>query len=109
VPESVEMFRRCHFDPLACLWIDQWVPTAAPDKARAQTLRCYSPVDFALLLEGTGLALVGIDLNGTLLSLSPLGTNGAGQEPCHTTESMGSRSAGDLLAAWSYLALLRKA
>ncbi|MBE3088489.1 MAG: hypothetical protein IMZ71_05190 [Chloroflexi bacterium] len=72
-------------------------------------LYCYSPADFALLLKGTGLALEGIDLNGTLLPLGQLGITSAGLFPGHPTESAGQRSAGDLLDAWSYLALLRKA
>ena len=57
VPGSVEMRERCHFDPVHCRWIDEWVPTAAPEQALAQTLRCYSPADLLLLLEGTGLAV----------------------------------------------------
>ena len=57
VPGSVEMFERCHFDARHCRWIDEWVPVAAPEKALAQSIRCYSPADLALLLEGTGLAM----------------------------------------------------
>ena len=53
-------------------------------------LYCYGPADFALLLEGTGLALEGIDLDGTLLPLGQLGITGAGLLPGHLTESAGS-------------------
>ena len=59
--------------------------------------------------EGTGLVLEGIDLNGTLLSLSQLRITGAGLLPGHPTGLTGQQSAGDLLNSWSYLALLRKA
>ncbi len=67
VPGSVEMINRCHFDPLHSRWIDEWVPVAAPEQALAQTVRCYSPADFLLLLEGTGLALKKIEINGVEL------------------------------------------
>ncbi|MBN1813736.1 MAG: class I SAM-dependent methyltransferase [Anaerolineae bacterium] len=64
VPGSVEMFERCHFDPVRCRWIDEWQPVANPDKALAQTIRCYTPADLLLLLEGTGLALKRIEVDG---------------------------------------------
>ena len=43
VPGSVEMVERCHFDPVHCRWIDEWEPTAAPEQALAQAIRCYTP------------------------------------------------------------------
>jgi SAM-dependent methyltransferase len=67
VPGSVEMLRRWHFDPLHCRWIDEWQPTAEPEKALAQTVRCYTPADFLLLLQGTGLALKRIEVDGQAL------------------------------------------
>jgi SAM-dependent methyltransferase len=67
VPESVKMNRRCHFDPLNCRWIDEWEPVDAPDKALAQTVRCYTPADFLLLLEGTNLKLKRLEVNGEAL------------------------------------------
>jgi hypothetical protein len=69
VPGSVEMFERCHFDPVHCRWIDEWQPTAAPENALAQTIRCYTPADFLLLLEGTGLALQHIEVDGQALDM----------------------------------------
>jgi SAM-dependent methyltransferase len=71
VPGSVEMMRRSHFDPLHCRWIDEWQPTAEPGQALAQTVRCYTPVDFLLLLEGTGLALGRIEVDGQVLDVEP--------------------------------------
>jgi len=70
VPGSVEMINRCHFDPLHSRWIDEWQPVASPEQALAQTVRCYSPADFLLLLEGTGLSLRWIDVNGTELDFA---------------------------------------
>jgi len=64
VPGSVEMIERCHFDPVHCRWIDEWQPTAEPDQALAQTVRCYTPADLILLLEGTGLRLKRIQVDG---------------------------------------------
>lgn len=53
-----------NFYPLHCRWIYEWVPTADPDKALAQTLRCYSLVDFRLLLDDTGLVIKQIKVGG---------------------------------------------
>ena len=64
VPGSVEMDRRYHFDPLHCRWIDEWQPVAAPENALSQTIRCYTPADFLLLLEGTGLTLQRLEVAG---------------------------------------------
>lgn len=64
VPGSVEMLRRWRFDPVHCRWIDEWQPTADPSRALAQSVRCYTPADFRLLLAGTGLALRRIEAAG---------------------------------------------
>jgi hypothetical protein len=90
VPGSVAMIERCHFDPVYSRWIDEWQPMAEPDKALAQTVRCYTPMDLLLLLEGTGLGLKRIEVNGCEVDFS---TNQiALSEP--------------LMEAWSYLAQL---
>jgi len=90
VPGSVEMWQRCHFDPLHCRWIDEWEPIAAPEQALAQTVRCYTPVDLLLLLEGTGLALQRIEVDGQRLDV-------------HASSVVRS---GPLMEAWIYLAQL---
>jgi SAM-dependent methyltransferase len=90
VPGSVEMLERCHFDARHCRWIDEWVLVAAPDKALAQSIRCYSPADLALLLEGTGLSLHHLEVDGQ--ALAP-GDDAITLSPA-------------LLRAWSYLAVL---
>lgn len=64
VPDSVEMIERCHYDPVQGRWIDEWQPTANPENALAQTLRCYTPADLQLLLEGTGLCLEHVEIDG---------------------------------------------
>jgi len=69
VPGSVEMINRCHFDPLHGRWIDEWIPVATPEKALAQTIRCYTPVDFLLLLEGTCLVFKRAEVDGQELDL----------------------------------------
>jgi SAM-dependent methyltransferase len=92
VPGSVDMIERCHFDPVHCRWTDEWIPVAEPDKALAQTIRCYSPADLLLLLDGTGLSLRRIEIDGQVLDM-------AGQA---ITPS------GPLMTAWSYLAQLMR-
>ncbi len=64
VPGSVEMIERCHYDPVQGRWIDEWQPVANPENALAQSLRCYTPADMILLLEGTGLHLNYIEMEG---------------------------------------------
>jgi SAM-dependent methyltransferase len=64
VPGSVEMLNRCHFDPVHSRWIDEWIPVDEPQKALAQTIRCYAPSDFILLVEGTRLRMKHIEVEG---------------------------------------------
>lgn len=90
VPGSVEMWERCHFDPLHCRWIDEWEPTAAPEQALAQTIRCYSPADLLLLLERTGLGLVHCEVDGEELDVA----------------SDRIATSGPLMEAWCYLVKL---
>jgi len=90
VPGSVAMIERCHFDPVYSRWIDEWQPTVEPAKALAQTVRCYTPMDFLLLLEGTGLALKRIEVDGCEVDFS---TNQIALS-------------GPLMEAWGYLAQL---
>ena len=69
VPGSVEMINRCHYDPLHSRWIDEWIPVNDPEKALAQAIRCYTPADFLLLLEATGLAIKHIEVEGQALDV----------------------------------------
>ena len=70
VPGSVEMFEHCHYDPVQGRWIDEWQPTASPENALAQILRCYTPADLLLLLEGTGLRLKYIEISGQAIDVA---------------------------------------
>jgi SAM-dependent methyltransferase len=64
VAGSVEMINRHFFDAVTNRWIDEWEPVEHPENTMAQTIRCYSPTDLELLLEGTGLRLVKIEQDG---------------------------------------------
>jgi SAM-dependent methyltransferase len=64
VPGSVEMINRHFFDPAVSRWIDEWEPVEHPEDTMAQTIRCYSPADLKLLLEGTGLRLTRVEQDG---------------------------------------------
>ena len=55
--------REYAFDGEGCRWIDRWWVTS-PEEAVEQSLRCYSPADLRLLLEGTGLKLVAVRAGG---------------------------------------------
>ena len=70
VPGSVEMIERCYYDPVQGRWTDEWEPTAHPENALAQTVRCYTPADLLLLLEGTGLVLKHVEVAGEGVDVS---------------------------------------
>ena len=58
---AYELHERVTFDPVTCTATDTWWPADRPGEAISQVLRCYSPADLALLVEGTGLRLSHID------------------------------------------------
>jgi hypothetical protein len=89
VPGSVEMIERCHFDPVHSRWTDEWQPASDPQASLAQTLRCYSPADFCLLLEGTGLEIDRTEVEGREMALDDRVSNG-----------------GPLMDAWQYVVKL---
>jgi hypothetical protein len=90
VPGSVEMINRCHFDPLHSRWIDEWIPVEEPEKALAQSLRCYTLPDLLLLLEGTQLVVKRIEVDGQVVDV----------------ESNAVAISGPLMDAWYYLVQL---
>ncbi|CAA6828705.1 MAG: Spermidine synthase [uncultured Aureispira sp.] len=57
-------FRHYRFDAENSKLIDSWWRKDDPEAVVRQYLRCYTPVDFKLLLEGTGLKMVGIEAGG---------------------------------------------
>jgi SAM-dependent methyltransferase len=58
--------RSYDFDPLASRLIDRWWLPENPDEVYAQSLRCYTPADYNLLLEGTGLKVEEIKPGGKI-------------------------------------------
>lgn len=56
--------RRYDFDPEGCRWLDTIWREGDEERAITQTLRCYTPADLRLLLEGTGLAIDGVEAGG---------------------------------------------
>ncbi len=56
--------RRYAFDPEGSRMVDTWWPLGDESAAVSQLLRCYSPADLRLLLEGTGLRLHEIEPGG---------------------------------------------
>ena len=58
--------RQYDFDADACRMLDHWWSPEEPGERVTQSLRCYSPQDLRLLLEGTGLILEHIEAGGAL-------------------------------------------
>ncbi|MFC7534106.1 class I SAM-dependent methyltransferase [Actinoplanes sp. GCM10030250] len=57
-----ELYELTTFDPVTNTATDTWWEAAKPDEKISQMLRCYSPADLTLLLEGTGLRLATITI-----------------------------------------------
>src|SRR5579859_7661669 len=55
--EKRGLMRRYDFDPIGGRFLDQWWPIGDKSQLITQTVRCYTPADFILLIEGTGLAV----------------------------------------------------
>lgn len=68
VPESVDMIRKVQFDFMHSRWIDTWQPKNNPKASMSQDLRCYTPEDFKLLLSGTNLKIVKIEVDNEIVS-----------------------------------------
>lgn len=67
-PYSVR--ERTDFDPVGNRFIDTWWEADRPDDPISQSLRCYTPADLLLLLEGTGMRLRAIDVGGKSYSIA---------------------------------------
>jgi len=52
---EVSLKQRFDFDPVTCRFSDSIWPVRRKAQAITQSVRCYSPLDLLLLLEGTGL------------------------------------------------------
>ena len=55
--------RKYDFDSMNCRMLDTWFDS---DESVTQSLRCYSPQDLKLLLEGTGLTMADIKPGGAM-------------------------------------------
>jgi len=51
---------KIDYDPVNNHMYDTWWETDKPDQKITQKIRCYSPVDLQLLLEGTGLSILSL-------------------------------------------------
>jgi SAM-dependent methyltransferase len=56
------------FDPLQCRFLERCIPAGDQTKALAQTIRCCTPSDLHLLLNGTGLHIVALEVAGEQVS-----------------------------------------
>lgn len=54
VPGSVAMTEYSYSDGIKNRWIDIWEPIDAKEDARMQSVRCYTPADLNLLIDGRG-------------------------------------------------------
>jgi len=52
-----------HYDPINNRLYEYWQPVDGHPQAVCQHYRCYAPVDFRLLLEGTGLSVASWKVN----------------------------------------------
>lgn len=64
VVEPAHAVRRRTFDALQCRFVEEWRDSDNPGEIWSQTIRCYTPADFRLLLEGTGLTLQALEMSG---------------------------------------------
>lgn len=64
VPGSVDMTEYTWYDPVRNRWIDIWEPRDDKAGARTQSIRCYSPADLALLMDGSGLEPAAMEARG---------------------------------------------
>ena len=96
VPGSVDMTDYTYFDPVKCRWIDVWEPRQNKTSAKVQSIRCYTPADFLLLTENTGMRLEKLEFRGKNLEF-------------HTDE-VSTENIFDNDDRWySYLAVMKKA
>jgi SAM-dependent methyltransferase len=61
-----QAMRRYDFDANMCRMLDRWWPIGDESRAITQSLRCYSPADLRMLLEGSDLALLDVVPGGAV-------------------------------------------
>lgn len=95
VPGSVDMTEYCRYDGIHNRWIDIWEPVHDKAAAQTQSIRCYTPDDLRLLLEGTGLGIETLLFRGRTVDLDPEGSGSV--NPFENADNQ-----------YSYVAILRK-
>jgi SAM-dependent methyltransferase len=63
------LFELTNFDPIRNRFADTWWTTNNPGVKLTQSIRCYTPADLRLLLEGTGLTLDAVLVSGEIVDL----------------------------------------
>lgn len=85
VAGSVDMTERSFYDAILGRWIDEWEPVGNSAATRRQSVRCYTPADLLLLLEGTGLKIVHTEFAGRVFDPNP--TQVSTVSPMHDYET----------------------
>lgn len=61
--DECKAWQQTRFDPAFSRFVDAWWPDDGSEAAIEQSIRCYSPVDLTLLLEGTGLRIESLEIS----------------------------------------------
>ncbi|GAA1631145.1 hypothetical protein GCM10009764_62470 [Nocardia ninae] len=62
---TIDLANSNDYDPVTSRFSDRWWPVGKESEAVEQFGRCYTPADLLLLVEGTGLAVERMELDGT--------------------------------------------
>ena len=73
------------FDPLQCRFLERCIPDGDQTKALAQSIRCYTPSDLHLLVKGTGLQIVALEVAGEQVSEQNTSSSYTKRNPWWTT------------------------
>jgi SAM-dependent methyltransferase len=89
------------FDAIGCRFVESWQAEGSPGNAgnilkETQSIRCYSPTDFLLLLEGTQLVVEHAEANDTPFDMKAISSTG--------TSTISESKFQD---AWSYYLVLK--
>lgn len=63
----VALVNAIEFEPVDSRFVDRWWPADDEGAALTQNARCYTPPDLVLLVEGTGLRLARVEVDGKAL------------------------------------------
>lgn len=55
--EESDLIQRNDFDPVGCRFLDHWWPVSNPTERITQSIRCYTPGDFLLLMQNIPLVV----------------------------------------------------